>query len=274
MTRNWLCFVGCILGAGSGLVAQPVIQVPAAQEASLKQRVTGFWQPFVEGKFRLSDQYVSDASKDEYYSWPKRRIKGFTIDKIYYADAGKAAKVVTLVDVTMAMMGVGSMEIKQPVETWWRLEDGAWFWFQPKNETRQTPFGVMESNPASGEVAMLPTGQIMKAPSMETLWNMVKPDRTELHFTAGEAKIETILIKSALPGVAQLTSDTPAGATDFTFELTPKMIPRQGTASLVVTYKPTTKPAADAEPMVKIFRVGVAQTGKVYDIKILIDSKK
>ena len=47
MTRNWLCFVGCILGAGSGLVAQLVIQVPAAQETSLKQRVTGFWQPFV-----------------------------------------------------------------------------------------------------------------------------------------------------------------------------------------------------------------------------------
>ena len=274
MTRNWLCFVGCIFGTGAVLVAQPVIQVPAAQETLLKQRVTGFWQPFVDGKFRVSDRYVSDSAKDEYYSWPKRRIKGFAIDKIFYADAGKAAKVVTLVDVNMTVMGVGSMEIKQPVETWWHLEDGEWFWFQPKNETRDTPFGVMETNPVSGEAPLVPTGQMIKAPDMETLWGMVKPNRTELHFTAGEAKTETILIKSALPGVAQLTSDTPAGATDFTFELTPKMIPRQGTASLVVTYNPTTKPAADVEPVLKIFRVGVAQTGKVYEIKILVDSKK
>ena len=274
MTCNWLCFVGCILGAGAVLDGQPVIKVPAAQETLLKQRVTAFWQPFVDGKFRVSDRYVSDSAKDEYYAWPKRRIKGFAIDKIFYADAGKAAKVVTLVDVNMALMNVGAMEIKQPVETWWRLEEGEWFWFQPKNATRETPFGVMQSNPESGEAPLVPSGQIMKAPDLATLWNMVKPDRTELHFTAGEAKTETILIKSALPGAAQLTSDTPAGATDFTFELTPKMIPRQGTASLVVTYKPTTKPAADVEPIVKIFRVGVAQTGKVYDIRIVVDPKK
>lgn len=274
MIRNWLCFVGGALALLCTGAAQPVIKVPAAQEELLKQRVAKFWQPWVEGKFRASDALVSNSAKDEYYSWPKRRIKGFTVDKIFYADAGKAAKVVTLVDVTMSVMGVGSMEIKQPVETWWHLEKGVWFWFQPKNEKRETPFGVMESNPAGGEAPLIPTGQFQKGRELEMLLGMVKPDRTELHFISGEAKEETVTIKSAMPGVVQLISDSPSNAPEFTFAINPKMIPKLGTASLVVSYKPTTKPAIDGAPVVKMFRLGVAQTGGIFDIKLIVEPKK
>lgn len=273
MTRNWLRLFGVVLGAVFTLAAQPAIKVPAAQEALLKQRVAKFWQPFVDAKFRLSDAYVSESAKDDFYSWPKRRIRSFAVDKIFYADAGKAAKVVTLVDVNMALMGVGAMDVKQPVETWWRLEKGTWFWFQPKNETRMTPFGTMETNAASGEAPLMPTGQFQRAPDLETLLAMVKPDRTAIHFTMGEAKEEQILIKSIMPGSVNLTLDTPP-TQDFTFEISPKVIPREGTANLIVRYKPTAKLASDAEPVVKLLRLGIAQTGKVYDIKVFVDLKK
>ena len=272
MHRFWLCFATfCLLG---GLVrAEEVIKVSPAKEAALKARVGKFWDGFALGKFRQSDAYVSEESKDDFFSWPKKKIKGYKIDKVFYADAGKAAKVVTYVDVNMALMGVGSMEVKQPIETWWRLEKGLWFWFQPKNQTRQTPFGQMESNPAAGEAPLVPTGQATQIPNLDALRTMVKPDRTELHFTLGEPKVETIHFANGMPGTVSLALDTPPSDV-FSFQLSPRMVPRDTSASLIVTYKPTTKPADDAEPVVKVVRVSIAQTGKLYEIKLFLDPKK
>lgn len=272
MHRFWLCFSTFWLLCGL-VQAEEVIKVAPATENALKLRVSKFWDGFALGKFRQSDEFVSAESKDDFFSWPKKKIKGFRIDKIYYADAGKAAKVVTYVDVNMALMGVGAMDVKQPIETWWRLEKGLWFWFQPKNQMRQTPFGQMESNPASGEAALNPTGQLSQVPNLETLRAMVKPDRTELHFTLGEPKVETIRFANGMPGTVSLALDTPTSDV-LSFELTPRMVPRDTSASLVVTYKPKAKPADDADPVIKVVRVSIAQTGKLYEIKLFLEPKK
>lgn len=272
MHRFWLCFATFLLLSGI-VQAQEVIKVSPAVETALKLRVAKFWDGFALGKFRLSDAYVSEESKDDFFSWPKKKIKGYKIDKVFYADAGKAAKVVTYVDVNMALMGVGSMDVKQPIETWWRLEKGLWFWFQPKNQTRQTPFGKMESDPASGEAPLVPTGQATQIPTLETLRAMVKPDRSELHFTLGEPKVETIKFANGMPGTVSLALDTPP-SDELSFELTPRMVRRDTSASLIVTYKPTIKPADDADPVIKVVRVSIAQTGKLYEIKLFLDPKK
>ncbi len=255
-----------LLVACSLVSAQEPIKISAEREAALKQRVSKFWDGFVAAKYRQSDAFVSEESKDAFFSWPKKQIKGYKIDRIFYADDGKAAKVVTLVDTTMAMMGVGAMDIKQPVESWWREEADAWYWFQPKNETRATPFGTMESNPQSGTAALIPTGQFNLNPDLKKMMSLVRPDRQLVEFTQGVARVETITFKNGMEGTVILAMDTPAGE-DVSYELSSRQIVRNGEATLTISYSPKGKPAKDAEPFVRIVRVGVAQTGKMYEIK-------
>ena len=103
--------------------------------------------------------------------------------------------------------------------------------------------------------------------------NMVRPDRTELQFTLGEAKVETIKFANGMPGTVSLALDVPPSS-DLSFELSPRLVSRNASASLIVTYKPTTKPADDADPVFKVVRVSIAQTGKTYEIKLFLNPKK
>lgn len=257
----------------AALPAQEIVKIAPEKEAELKGRVAKFWDGFVSGKYRSSDAFVSDEAKEEFFSWPKKKIKGYTIDRVLYTEGGKSAKVVTLVDTTMAMMGVGAMEIKQPVETWWREEEGGWFWFQPKNQMRETPFGKMESNSQSGEAPLIATGEINLNPNIKELMSSVKPDRQMVRFVMGEENSETVYIQNGMPGIVTVTMDTPI-AEDITFELTSKNIPRGGKTGLVIRYKPVKKAEPDAETVKKVVRVGVAQTGMMYPIQVLVEPKK
>lgn len=270
--RNFLvCFLACF-----SVMGQDVIQVAPEREQALKERVSKFWDGFVTAKYRQSDAYVSEDAKEEFFSWPKKKIRGYAIDRIYYADKGNAAKVLTLVDTTLSMMGIGAMDIKQPVETWWKEENGQWFWFIPKNEVRMTPFGQMESNTGSGTAALNPTGQMNPIPTQKELAEMmarVKPDREEVRFSLGEAKVETVTFSNGMPGTITLTLNAPL-MPHVTAELSSRDVPRGGTASLILKYEPKGKDAQIDDGIAKTVSVGVAQTGRVYPIKVVIDLKK
>jgi len=248
------------------LPGQEVAKVAPDLEAALKARVGKFWDGFVQGRYRLSDAYVAESAKEDFFSWPKKKIKGYTVDAIHYTESGREARVVTLVDTTMAMMGVGAMDIKQPVETWWKQEEGEWFWFLPKNQLRETPFGKMESNPKSGEAALVPTGMMGAALDLNKLMALVKPDRQNVKFELGKPGSEKIEFTNGMPGTVALTIDTPPGE-EITYSLSSKTIPRAGKGYLTIRYEPGNL----KEKFTRVVRVGVAQTGKMYPIQISVE---
>lgn len=266
----------CLLTLSFSGLSQEVITIAPEKEAELKARVSKFWDGFVSGKYRQSDLYVAESAKEDFFAWPKKRIRGYTIDKIYYADKGKAAKVMSLVDTTFSMMGIGAMDIKQPIETWWQEEGGTWYWFRPPNELRDTPFGKMESGARPGEAPLIPTGQMSATPTkaqIEALMSAVKPDRQELHFTAGTAKTETISIKNGMPGVVTLMLDVPPSE-EVLFEIDTLKVSRGASATLKVKYSPSKQAATASNSVETTAKVSVAQTGKIYPIKIVIDPAK
>jgi hypothetical protein len=251
------------------LPGQKVPKVAPEVEAALKARVGKFWDGFVQGKYRLSDAYVADSAKEDFFSWPKKKIKGYTVDAINYTESGREARVMTLVDTSMAMMGVGAMDIKQPVETWWKQEEGEWFWFLPKNQVRETPFGKMESNPQSGEAALAPTGMMGTMPDLNKLMSLVKPDRQAVKFELGKAGSEKIEFTNGMPGTVVLTIDTPPGE-EITYMLNSKTLPRGGKGYLTINYEP----GKLKEKFTRVVRVGVAQTGKLYPIQVTVEPKE
>lgn len=262
-----------LLVLANGAFGQTVVKASPEQESALRERVAKFWDGFVAGKYRQSDNYVSESAKEEFFSWPKKKIRGYKIEQINFTADAKSAQVVTFVDTTLAMMGVGSMDIKQPIETWWQLEEEGWFWFQPQNYVRETPFGKMETNAQSGETPLIPIGPMSQAPSLEEIMAMVKPDRQEVNFVLGEGKEERVVFFNKMQGTVTLTIDSPP-AEDISFNLSSREISKGGTAELLVKYQPKGKPEPDAEKVLKIVRVGVAQTGKLYPIQVVLSPPK
>ena len=70
-------------------------------EKALRERVSGFYQAYVDGKFRSAEQYVAEDTKDLHYNQEKTKIKGFEIIKINWDDSFKKASVVTLIQTTI-----------------------------------------------------------------------------------------------------------------------------------------------------------------------------
>ncbi len=66
------------------LPAQTAAKLSPESETALRARVSKFWDGFVQGKFRLSDAYVAEDAKDDFFSWPKKRIRGYAIDSLFY----------------------------------------------------------------------------------------------------------------------------------------------------------------------------------------------
>jgi hypothetical protein len=264
---NWLRFAGFVFCLT--LVAADAPKASPESEAKLKATVSKFWDGFVAAKFRQSDMQVCESAKDDFFVWPKKQIRGYKIMSIYYSDE-KTAKVVANAATDMSMMGVGKMDIDQPIETWWKIDGENWCWFKPANEIRQTPFGPMQSNVGSGQTPLVPNGQIVTPPDQETIYNAVKPDKTEVRFALGKPGEAVIEVRNSLPGTVGISLDVPPGD-DLSFELGSRQIQRNGITKLTIRYQPKTQPAAESEVIVKQARLGIPQTGKIYNIRVLIE---
>jgi hypothetical protein len=261
-----------VLVGGYAVAADAPQKATPESEAKLKEVATKFWDGFVAGKFRQSDMQVCESAKDDFFVWPKKQIRGFKIQNIYYSDE-KTAKVVTVAATDMSMMGVGKMNIDQPVETWWKVEGDTWCWYRPVNEVRQTPFGPMQSNAGSGQAPVVPNGQMFTPVDREALFDMVKPNKTDVKFTMGKAGEDVIEVRNAMPGTVNISLDVPPSE-DLSFELGSKQIPRNGITKLTIRYQPKTQPAADADVEMKQVRLGVPQTGKIYNIRVVLEPEK
>jgi hypothetical protein len=239
----------------------------------LRERVTQFWKAFEEGKYRKADALVLEDDKDDFFSWSKKQIFKQEKSDIKFSEDGKLAEVMTPVDTDEFMVGVGQMRITRPVLTYWKLADGNWWWFHPKNVTRETPFGKMilggERDAARGTVDV---ARVMsKGPTIAELMEKVKANKSELKFQVKQASTQTVEFQNGLPGTVALILDIPPRE-DFSVTVDPKEIPRGGTGVVIVKYTPGPEGSRQpARPGVYDLRVTVAQTGKTHTIKLTVE---
>lgn len=268
--RIWLCLVLFAVAA----VAAPEVKVSAAKDTLLKKRASAFWQTFVDAKYRQAEALVSPDSQDYYYTWPKKQIRKFRIDKIEYSEGGNRAMVVAIADTDMTLMGAGTMPIEQPVHTHWRFEKGSWYWFFPKNELRQTPFGPMPTGDGKAGQQQTDIGSLVRSgPSFAALEKMVKPDREQVSFTAGVEKEEVVVFQNAMPGTVTMRLD-PLEPGELSCVLESNEIAAKSTGKLLVRYRPHALKEGEKLPEPKgVCVIGVAQTGKSYSIRVVVNPK-
>lgn len=132
-------------------------KAPPDVDENLRARVNEFYELQKAGKFRSSEQFVCEDSKDTYYAADKRQWTSVHIQRIDYAAGFQDAKVTTALGSEFTNRA-GRMPVIFPYTSVWKIESGKWCYFLPPpgSVTVQTPFGPMMAGNKGFETATPP----------------------------------------------------------------------------------------------------------------------
>jgi hypothetical protein len=101
-----------ILSAVAALAQTPEPAAPPEVEQALRARVTQFYELQKEGKFRQTEQYVAEDTKDLYYAMAKTGCISFELGKISYSDDFTKATVIVRCERELRQPVIGTMTMK------------------------------------------------------------------------------------------------------------------------------------------------------------------
>jgi len=213
---------------------------PQDVDDALRARIKQFYDYHVASKFRQAEQFISEESKDDFYELSKPELHGYKISSIEYSDNFTKAKVVIVGAMPVLLAWAGGKIMDIPFASFWRLEDGKWFWYYNKEAARHTPFGDVKV-PAESSGPKASAMPVMPTISLAALQSALKIDRTRVEIPAG--KSATVNVTNTLPGLASLSiacPNRPLAETGITATFDKKELKGNETAVLTLTASPKT----------------------------------
>jgi hypothetical protein len=262
-----LVFLSCPAWAGqqpaTGAPPPAAPQSAAEVDQALRERVTKFFQAHVDGRFRLSEQYVAEDTKDVFFAMEKPRYQKFKLASITYSEDHTRATVVVDCE-RVVSTPFGLMNFNMPQQTSWRLENGQWFWYLDPTLVR-TPFDGMIRAEAPVKPPPGPAGPIRRPKAQEVLDRInsaVLCDRSEVRLTA-QAPTAEVVLTNTLPGAVSLKIGA-RQAPWLEAALDRQELAPRGAARLRLRYRPQAAAPAPVALMVR-----VEPTGQVIPIQVL-----
>jgi hypothetical protein len=205
---------------------------PPEVDKALRERVAGFYQAYVDGKFRVAEQFVAEDTKDAHYNQEKTKIRGFEIVKISWDDSFKKAAVVTTVHTNLQMRGQ-NIPASAPMTTRWKLEDGKWCYFVDPALGRLTPAGTMKPGPGNREG--MKVEDMLRDPGV--ILNQVKMSKDRFLLRSWEKSADTVVLTNGMPGAItiELQLETIKGLTS---RIETKELGPGGTSKIELIYDP------------------------------------
>ena len=264
-------FLSTLLVA-STLLAQTPSQTldkpPQDIDDALRARIKQFYDYHLAAKYRQAEKLVAEESKDDFYVLSKPELKNFTIGNVEYFENFTKAKVVIIGAMPVLLPMAGGKIMDMPFASYWKTEDGTWYWYYNKEVARVTPFGVtklpQDSTPGSGPTALPAAPNV----SLAEIQSALKIDRTRIDLIDG--KPETVRITNTLPGPASLSVAcpyVPIEQTGITATFDKKDLKGNETAVLTLTADP--KATTGRLPLV----INVSPTNQVLSLTINIAHK-
>jgi len=234
-------------------------KAPPDVDASLRARLTQFFQAHVEGKFRAAEVVVHPDDKDAFYNSEKQRYKGFKIAKIVYSENFTRAEVVTSIDVDWYTPRMGKLPITAPLKSLWRLDGGQWWYYYSGKQEWETPFGTMHPGPepASGEKPKI------VIPDASTILDKVKVSKLNIMLSSWQKSQDYAEVYNGMPG--ELTLEMERYYAPGLVVSVDKPVLRSGeTARILFDYTPMDETVKSTRSV----RVHANPVGKTYDFKV------
>jgi hypothetical protein len=247
MLRTLVIAVAAAICAGAQDKKDLFTSAPPEVEKALRERVAGFYQAYVDGKFRAAEQFVAEDTKDTHYNQEKTKIRGFEIVKINWDDSFKKASVVTTVHTNLQMRGQ-NIPASAPMTTRWKLEEGKWCYYVDLSLGRLTPTGTMKPGPGNREG--MKVEDMLRDPRI--ILNQVKMSKERFLLRSWEKSADTIVLTNGMPGsiTIDVQIETVPGLTS---RIETKELGPGGTSKIELIYDPQdTAPKPTLRAMVKI----------------------
>ncbi len=189
---------------------------PPEVDRALRANVTGFFQDFVDSKFRQALNFVAEDTQDYYFAAPKQEIKKFKINSINYSSDFTKATVKVDVTTIQHWRAEGFAQDTNVDQTWdtnWSVENGKWVYHdKPVTSGWVTPMGPSSDLAPAGAAAKTETRKIndgtMAAEAQRILSETgnatgVKPDQVTL--AVDKPSSATVVFHNNVPGSVSLS---------------------------------------------------------------------
>ncbi|MEJ7607964.1 MAG: hypothetical protein WKF37_17275 [Bryobacteraceae bacterium] len=172
-------------------------KAPPQVDQALRAQVAKFFQAHVDGKFRLADEAVAEDSKEIFFALEKERYLSFEIVRINYSEDYTRATVVTALEKIFRSPRVGTLRVKPPITSAWKLEDGKWGWYVVPQKDWNTAFGKMTPGPDNPDGALT---KLFAGVTPEEVLNQVKISKTQVSLSSYEKSSDVVVIANGMPG--------------------------------------------------------------------------
>ncbi len=219
-------------------------KAPPDVEQGLRARVDHFYLAHKEAKYRKADEVVHESAKDLFFGAEKVSFREYKLVSVTWDEGYSRARVVVDIDTDFFFPGFGKMAIHRPLTSFWMQEAGQWWWYVPKFDGRDSPFGIMEPGPDAKTPGKpseaLEAAWTKGAVNPEQIRNTVRPNKTEVSLSSDEVSHDEVIIKSVFDGPVKLRLD----AIDYpgiTVKLDKSEIKKNEEAKLTFDFKPWSK---------------------------------
>ena len=201
-----------ILGAwAAGAQPNKTAPPPPKVDKALRERVTQFYQDYVDAKFRDAETLVAADTKNFFYSIEKPQYFGFEISGIMYSENFTRAKVVAICKQQILLPGFGDKPVPIPVTSEWKLVKGKWFWWVDQTATYDSPFGKTNaptvgpakagSSPFPSEMPATPDFALNKVKADKQSVTLKPGASGEVTFSNSAQGVMTVTVHGQPPGV-------------------------------------------------------------------------
>jgi len=176
---------------------------PADVDRALRARINEFYQDHVNGEFRKAEALVAEDTRDYFYTGNKPHYLSFEVVSIKYSDDYHKAEALVKCEQRVVLPGFDGRPMKFPIPSFWKVENGDWYWYVDKGRMNDTPWGRMTPGPypdEAGKPGALPT----IATSVQQFYGMVKADKNEVKLAPGASA--EVTVSNASPGPITLAA--------------------------------------------------------------------
>jgi hypothetical protein len=229
-----------VLAAAALLPAQnPFRKAPPEIEEALRTRVTEFYTLYQQGKYRQTEPYIAEESRDAYFAASKSRIHGFELKDIRFAEDFQSAEVVVVCATTIALQNSGT-KVQLPVHSHWKQVDGEWYALMGRREDQgavDTPFGKMKlQTPGGTDTPKLP--QPVNPASFAGMYSLSGKRVLKFSANSDQPATQTITLSNKGPVPLKLRQET-QDVDGLEIGSEPLEIKEGETMTVSFTYNPT-----------------------------------
>ncbi|MEZ5399246.1 MAG: hypothetical protein R2729_06220 [Bryobacteraceae bacterium] len=239
-------------------------KAPPEVEQALRARVDHFYIAHKEGKFRKADEVVHESAKDTFFGAEKVTFREYKIVNIHWEDNYTKARVVVDIDTDFFFPGFGKMAVNRPLTSFWMNEAGQWWWYVPKFDGHDTPFGKQHPGPDGAQPADVSKIWDANAVSPDQIRKTVRPDKSEITLASHEASHAEVTIRSVFDGPVTLRLD-PVDYPGVTAALDKTKLEKNEAAKLTFDFKPFATKAKKPDFRAQVF---VEPLGSVIPIEV------